>query len=320
MMERLDPELVAPLEGFLGALGGGLDLENIAATRAMLDSIVAAINAEAPAIEGVETEDRQVPGPAGAPDVPVRIYRPANRSEPLPALLWMHPGGWVLGSLEMEHLMAAQLAKDAQAVIVSVNYRLAPEHPFPAAPEDCYAALKWVAAQADELGVERTRIAVGGSSAGGALAAALALMARDRGDVDLCLQFLLYPPLDDRHVAPAATQEPDTLFWTRGNSLVSWQAYLGDRFGADDVPAYAAVARAKDLRGLAPAHLAVGSLDLFAKDNLEYARRLIEAEVPTELHVYPGVCHAFDAFAPQSRVAQRFAGERIAVLKRALHG
>ena len=235
--DRLDPEVAPPLKGLMDAIGGGFNLHDLAGTRAMVDGMVASVNAEAPPLEGVVTEDRRVPGLDGAPEVPVRIYRPTGRTEPLPALVWMHPGGWVLGSLEMEHLAMRELAKDVGCVVVSVNYRLAPEHPFPAALDDCYAAFKWVVSESGALRIDPARIAVGGASAGGNLAAGLALRARDNGDPRPKLQVLLYAALDDRNVEPASETRPDNPFWSRDNFLVSWRSYLGDRFGTADVPA-----------------------------------------------------------------------------------
>jgi acetyl esterase/lipase len=318
--DRLDAELQAPLEGLLEATGGGFNLRDIPGTRAMLDAMVAAVKRDAPAIEGIAVEDRTVRGPAGAADVAIRIYRPTGRSEALPALLWLHGGGYVLGGLDLDDLMARQLAKDVQCAVVAVDYRLAPENAFPAALDDCYAALEWVSAHGEDLRIDASRIAIAGASAGGGLAACLALMARDRGEVDVAFQLLIYPALDDTNVAPASDSVPDTLLWTRENHQLAWSAYLGDKLGAADVSAYAAVSRAADLRGLPPAYIPVGELDLVLDENIDYARRLMSAGVSTELHIYPGAYHAFDVFAPLAAVSQRFVADRNAAAVRALHG
>jgi acetyl esterase/lipase len=166
--------------------------------------------------------------------------------------------------------------------------------------------------------VDASRVAVGGSSAGGNLAAAVALMTRDRGDKAPVFQLLIYPALDDGNVEQASAAAPDTLFWTRENALQAWSAYLGRKPGSAGVEPYAAPIRAADLAGLPPAYVAVGEIDLFLNEDVEYARRLIAAGVPTELHVYPGAYHAFDVFTPMGRVSQRFVADRDAALKRAL--
>ena len=317
MTDRLDPELAAPLETFLHLTGGGLNLHDIPATRRTMEEMAEAQMAKVPPITGITITDRQVPGPDG--EVFVRVYQPTERPDTLPALLWIHGGGYVLGSVERDDLLASHLAKVAQCVVVSVEYRLAPEHPFPAPVEDCYAALKWLATHTDELGVEPSRIAIGGASAGGGLAAGLALLTRDRAEVELAFQLLIYPMIDDRNVAPASDTLPDTFVWTRENNLMGWRAYLGREPGGADVSPYAAAARADDLTGLAPAYIPVGDLDLFLDENIEYAQRLLAAGVPTELHVYPGGYHGFNGFAPGADIAQRFNNERDEALRRILH-
>lgn len=316
---RLDPELVAPLEAWLKATNGGIDLHDIPAARRMMDELAAAQMAKAPPIEGVSAEDTRVPGPVGGPDVFVRIYQPMDRPARVPALLWIHGGGYVLGSVERDDLLGKHFARVAQCVVVSVEYRLAPEHPFPAPLEDCYAALRWLSAHSAELGVDKSRIAIGGASAGGGLAAGLALLARDRAEVQVAFQLLIYPMIDDRNVAPASAALPDTLVWTRENNLMGWRAYLGREPGGADVSPYAAAARATDLRGLPPAYIPVGDLDLFLDENMTYARRLIAAGVPTELHVYPGAVHGFNGFVPQAEISRRFNADRDNALKRMLH-
>jgi acetyl esterase/lipase len=319
MTRRLDPELTAPLEAWLNATKGGINLHDIPAARRMMDALAAAQMAKASPIEGVSTEDRKAPGPAGSPEVFVRIYQPTDRPATLPALLWIHGGGYVLGSVERDDLLAKHLARVGQCVVASVEYRLAPEHPFPAPVEDCYAALKWLSAHSTELGVNKTRIAIGGASAGGGLAAGLAVLARDRAEVQVAFQLLIYPMIDDRNVAPAGETTPDTFVWTRENNLMGWRAYLGREPGGVEVSPYAAAARATDLRGLPPAYIPVGDLDLFLDENITYAQRLLAAGVPTELHVYPGAFHGFNGFVPGAEVSRRFNADRDNVLKRMLH-
>jgi acetyl esterase/lipase len=317
--DRLDPELAAPLATWLNATNGGINLHDIPAARKTMDELAAAQMAKAQPIEGVGTQDRQVPGPQGGPDVFVRVYQPTDRPATLPALLWIHGGGYVLGSVERDDLLAKHLARVGQCVVASVEYRLAPEYPFPAPVEDCYAALKWLSAHSAELGVNKSRIAIGGASAGGGLAAGLALLARDRAEVEVAFQLLIYPMIDDRNIAPASATVPDTFVWSRENNRMGWRAYLGYEPGGKDVSPYAAAARASDLKGLPPAYIPVGDLDLFLDENITYAQRLLAAGVPTELHVYPGAFHGFNGFVPNAAVSRRFNSDRDNALKCMLH-
>jgi acetyl esterase/lipase len=250
----------------------------------------------------------------------VRIFRPEKMSRLLPVMLWIHGGGYMFGDIDQENLIAAQFARAGECVVVSVDYRLAPENPYPAPLEDCYAALKWLAAHTDELAVDSSHIGIGGASAGGGLAAGLALLTRDRAEVNLIFQLLIYPMIDDCNTAPPCDTLPDTILWTRNANLYGWRSYLGCEPGSKGIPVYAAASRAADLKGLAPAYIAVGDLDLFAREDIEYARRLIEAGVPTELHVYPGGCHAFDGLVPDAEISMRFTTDVNRALKRALHG
>jgi acetyl esterase/lipase len=319
MIDRLDPELAGPVKMFISMMGGEIDLSDLPARRAASEEMMAAMKKQLPIIEGVTSVDRLVPGPAGAPDVAVRVYQPTKRPDRLPALLWIHGGGYMLGSIEQEDYSAECLALAGDCAVVSVEYRLAPENPFPAPVEDCYAALRWLASQAGELGVDRERLAIGGASAGGGLAAGLALLARDRAEVDVMFQFLIYPMIDDCNIAPAGDTLPDTLMWTRESNLIGWRAYLGGEPGVEGVSCYASALRAADLAGLPPAYLAVGELDLFVDETVTYARRLIGAGVPVELHVYPGGCHALDMMAPEAYIARQFTADFYQALKRALH-
>ena len=264
-------------------------------------------------------EDRNIPGPAGAPDVPIRIYSPANRTGSVPGLLYIHGGGFTLGNLDSEHAHCLHIVEEVGCVVVSVDYRLAPEHTFPAAPEDCYAALKWLAAHTEELGIDPARIGVRGGSAGGGLCAAVALMARDRKEVKLIFQMPLYGCLDDRHITPSSHQmAAKDMMWGRPASLLGWQAYLGaDHHG--DVSPYAAPARAEDLSGLPPTFMMVGELDLMRDENIAYATRLLQAGVPTELHVYPGAFHGFEGLVANADISIRAINEYTEALKRGLN-
>ena len=269
----------------------------------------------------VRSEDHSVPGPAGDPEVVVRVYRPvgpaAGPGGALPCLYWIHGGGYVIGSYDMNDERLEQIAAARRCVVVSVEYRLAPEHPYPAPLEDCYAGLVWTARQAASLGIDPARMVIGGQSAGGGLAAALALLARDRDEVTVSYQLLIYPMLDDRAVTPSSGQ--DTVIWTKEANHLGWAAYLGPLSGSVDVPPYAAPARATELAGLPPAFVGVGTLDLFRDENIAYAARLLGAGVRTELHVYPAVPHAFESLAPAAAVSRRFIEAIDAALEAALH-
>jgi acetyl esterase/lipase len=287
----VDPDLVPLLDLFPGRRFAP---ETLAGIRAQSDQLRAAALAAAPAVPGVAEERRAVPGPAGAPAVEVLVFRPAAPAGPLPALLWIHGGGHVLGAAEQAGPALRQVVAAAGCVAVAVEYRLSPETPFPGQLDDCYAALAWLHAEAEGLGVDRARIAVGGDSAGGGLAAGLALLARDRGELPLAYQLLLYPMLDDR---TGSTVEPGPFagewVWTREANRFGWEAFLGRAPGGDGVSPYAAPARTASLAGLPPTFVGVGDLDLFLDEDLAYARRLIHAGVPCELHVYPGAVHGF---------------------------
>jgi len=316
-MDQLDPELRVVLEAF--PTEGAVDLNNIPAARAKMRKLFTTMQATLPAVEGVTSQDESIPGPQGDPAVRVRIYQPNDRPSILPALLWIHGGGYVMGDIEQDDRLMKQLVKRVGLVAVSVDYRLPPEHPFPAPVEDCYAGLQWLFAHAGDLGVDSSRIAIGGASAGGGLAAGLALLARDRREVQVAFQLLIYPMIDDRNVTPASYAITDPRVWHRESNRLGWKAYLGRDGGGGDVSPYAAAARATDLTNLPPAYIPVGALDLFIDENIEYAQRLIQAGVPTELHVYPGAFHGFDAFVPSAAVSKQFKAERDNALGRALY-
>lgn len=310
--QRMDEEHAAAV-GKMSA--ERMDLTDISRARELQREWFEELMADVEPVEGVTAEDHYAPG-QGAPDVMVRLYHPADAAGDLPGLLWIHGGGMVMGAVELDDIAAAKYARDVGCVVASVEYRLAPEHPYPAPLEDCYAALKWFASA--DLGIDQSRIVVGGASAGGGLAAGLALLARDRGEIEVAYQLLIYPMLDDRNVTPSSHAITHPSLWNREANLAGWNAYLSGSAGGDDVPIYAAPARAENLAGLPPAYIAVGDLDLFLDEDIEYAQRLLAAGVPTELHVYPGAFHGSDAFVPLSELSLRWAKDRNRALAKAM--
>jgi acetyl esterase/lipase len=268
--------------------------------------------------KGIRAAEQRVPGPPGAPDVRVLTYEPTSIKQDVPAYLHIHGGGYVLGTPDSSEVANRELAAALSCFVVSVDYRLAPETRAPGQVEDCYAALKWMQGSAARLGIDPARIAIGGESAGGGLAAALALLARDRGEIPICFQNLVYPMLDDR-TASLVKINPHTgrHLWTHESNRFGWSALLGGAPGAVGVSPYSAPARAVDLRGLPPALITVGALDLFLEEDIDYATRLMQAGVSTELHVYPGAYHGFD-LASESKVAQAMLRDRLNALRRAL--
>lgn len=241
--------------------------------------------------------------------VGVRLYRPANGGECGPALLWIHGGGYVIGTPAQDDELCRRFARELGATVASVDYRLAPEHPYPAPLEDCYAALKWLAALPS---VDPARVAIGGGSAGGGLAASLALLARDRGEVPLVAQLLVYPMLDDRTVDRSDLDHPGQRLWNQSSNKFGWSAYLGDADRAVAVPA-----RREDLSGLPPAWIGVGALDLFHDEDLAYAARLEAAGVPCRVEVVEGAFHGFDAVVPKAEVSVSFFKSQCALLREA---
>lgn len=256
-----------------------------------------------PMREGVLMREQWAPGHEGAPDVRVLTYQRADRARPSGAVLWIHGGGLVMGTAEQDHEECGRFADELGILVVNVDYRLAPEHPFPAGLHDCYAALRWMHDSAQELGVDPARIAVAGSSAGGGLAACVAQMALDSGGPAVCFQLLKYPMLDDR---TALRRDIDALVWSAGSNRFAWSAYLGRAAQPEDVRPYASASRRIDMRGLPPAWIGVGSIDLFHDEDVDYAGRLAEAGVPCELHVEPGMYHAADMFAPKAPAMAAF--------------
>jgi acetyl esterase len=291
-VSQMDPEI----EAVVAMMAEAPPPEDVEGVRRALREAIAAV----PGFHDsrVTVTDRLVPGPSGAAEVPVRVYSPLERSTPIPGVLYLHSGGFIAGDLESGHGQCLGLAAEVGCIVVSVDYRLAPEHPYPAAVEDCYAVLQCMAAGSD-LGIDTARLAVVGDSAGGTLGAAMALMARDRGGPALALQVLRHGAFDDRNPA----LQP------------MWRHYLGG--GLNSVPAYAAPARADDLSGVAPAYVVLGALDGLRDEGLAYAGRLLGSGVPTELHLYAGAPHCFELLAPHSGLGQRATREHHRVLRAA---
>ncbi|WP_035855504.1 alpha/beta hydrolase [Cryptosporangium arvum] len=252
------------------------------------------------------------------PDVLVRFYRPRYLSGPAPALLWLHAGGMIIGNRCQDDTTNIAFARTLGIIVASVEYRLAPEHPAPAALEDAYAALRRLVADPD---VDPARVAVGGASAGGGLAAALALLAHDRGDVRPAFQLLLYPMLDDRTVLRTDLDTRHVRVWTPGSNRYGWTSYLGGAAPGDPaVSPYAAPARREDLSGLPPAWIGVGTLDLFYEEDAHYAARLLKAGVPCDFHVVHGAFHYFDALFRRKKVSIDFWRAQARALRAALAG
>ena len=291
--------LVDPaLESFIEAPPLEITLDTLPMVREALKGIYAAVLGEAD--PEVTVSERLVPGPDGAPEVKVFVYTPPGANASRGLLLHIHGGGFILGDAGMMTPLSQARAKAFDCVVVSVDYRLAPETPYPGPVEDCYAALKWAVAHAAELGIDPARVVVGGESAGGGLAAALAHLAHERGGPAIALQFLIYPMLDHRTATPAdpyLNRHAGEFAWTHGANRFGWDGMLGALDPAGVVPATCSPSRAPTLAGLPPAFIGVGALDLFVDEDVDYAARLIRDGVPTELHVYPGAFHAFDVVA-----------------------
>ncbi len=251
----------------------------------------------------------------------LRIYQAQDKPANAPGLLWMHGGGMIGGAPELDDAYVLPFVQETGALVVSVDYRLAPDYPYPAALEDCFAALQWLATQAQSLGVDQQRIAIGGDSAGSGLAASLAQLAHESGGVQPIFQLLVYPMLDDRTAARKDIQPDGHFAWTNTSNRFGWESYLKQPVGTEIVPAGSVPARQADLSGLPPAWIGVGTLDLFHDEDVAYAQRLQEAGVPCELVIVPGAFHGFDVNlggkTPQPPVVKAFRQSQVQALKKA---
>jgi acetyl esterase/lipase len=321
----IDPELAAVLATMPDAMRQPLTMANMGIKRQELLERSSPDDDTLRRGGAVELSEQQIPGPAGAPDLTVLILRPARAAgpagaDPRPGVYYIHGGGMVLGDRRTGTAEMASWVEQAGVTVVSVEYRLAPEHPHPAPIEDCYAGLCWMAERAGELGIDPGRLMIAGRSAGGGLAAGVALMARDRGGPALSHQILVCPMLDDRAITPSSHELDREGVWDQNSNLTGWTALLGDARGGQDVPVYAAPARAQDLAGLPATFIDVGSVETFRDEDIDYAARLSRAGVLVEMHLWPGGFHSFDQTAPQAALSQISNATRLAYVRRAIAG
>jgi acetyl esterase/lipase len=311
-LASVDPELRAVAQIFHSS-GGSPPISDESLARLRRGGPVKVM----PLLPDIPVAERRIPGPVGAPEVTLYLINTGGEAA-RPAILHMHGGGYIAGTAKWLCRNLQELAAELDCAIVSVDYRLAPETRYSGSVEDNYAALRWVYVHADQLGIDPRRIAVMGESAGGGHAALLALAARDRGEVPVLFQSLLYPMLDDR-TGSSRVLPPHigALIWTAEANRFAWRCFLGAEPGGADVPSAAVPARATGLEGLPPAFIGVGSIELFVDECIDYAHRLILAGVATELLVVPGAFHGFDGFARDTGVARRFAAAKVNALRKA---
>ena len=303
---NVDPELNPILSALKDVWGDtAMDLSDLGAARQMHNAMSEQRNATATVTEGVESSRRTIANTDTGLEVVIYLHQPIEHCDfARSALLHIHGGGFVTGSAAHAEPQLRELAKRFNCVVVSVDYRLAPEHPFPAALYDCLAALQWLHSAAASLNVDPNKITVLGESAGGGLAAGLSLYVRDHSHIDIAQQILLYPMLDYRNVAAASDGHQDNIIWSRTNNKIGWHAYIGE--GVDDIMlAYASPTYAQELHNLPPTYLCVGDIDLFYQENLDYIQRLRDAGGNAQIDVYAGAYHAFQVVMPDASVSQK---------------
>jgi acetyl esterase/lipase len=305
MLDRIDPELLEGLKKLQAAMPLGANLaDDLPAARAAAAARNAVLFSVHEMPENVTQEILTITCAQGH-EIDLRMMRPrALGTTPRPLVYWMHGGGYVLGSAEQDDALMAKFAHELGCIGVSVDYRLAPETPYPGPHEDCFEGLMHLVNNAEKYHIDTARIVIGGASAGGGLAAGLALRVRDEAAITLAGQALLYPMIDDRNVIQPDAQHENTPVWSREANLFGWTCFLGQQPGGDGVDAYGAAARAADLAGLPPTYLPVGDLDLFLDEDILYAHRLSQAGVACELHVFPGAIHGFNGFMPEARMSR----------------
>ena len=300
---KIDKELLPALDDFPAL---EIDRGNIEKIRALLLE-------RAPLPSSLAVKEEELKIVKTDREIPIFIFRKSSKPSQ-PVVLWIHGGGYIFGSAYDER--AKVIADFCDCTVVSVEYRLAPEHPFPAGAEDCMAALEWVFDNADSLGIQAGKIAIGGASAGAGMAAGVSLMNRDGRNIPLCFQVLLYPMLDNLHATPSGniTNHP---VWKRSTSFNAWEMYLNGT-PAEAASEYAAPSRAESLKGVPPTYISVGSEDLFRDEDIGFGQKLIEDGIPCEMSVFPGMYHAGEGFAPAAKVSRRLNQSFLAALKDAL--
>ncbi|UOE44375.1 alpha/beta hydrolase [Agromyces larvae] len=319
-----DPEIAPILDAMAAQPQPAMTEDTLPLMRGTGDAFPGADGERVARERGIEAEERSIPGPAGAPELELTVFRPAghrpaNGGAAVPAVVNIHGGGMVVGHRSWEHGRVADLVAELGIVGVNVEYRLAPEHPYPAGVEDNYAAVAWVAANAAELGVDPARLVVMGGSAGGGFSAAVALMARDRGGPALAGQLLLCPMLDNTNSTVASRQYDGIGTWQREANLFAWRCVLGEELAySTEAPAYAAPTRATDLSGLPPAFIEVGAAEMFRDEDVDYATRIWATGGQAELHVWQGGFHGFDMYAPDAEITRAALATRTSWLRRVL--
>ena len=315
----LDPELVPVVEGIRQVLGF-CNAESLPRLRdLMANGVPGTPKVDLTDGGAVNVTERTVPGPGSAPDITLLILSPATGEGPWPAIYHTHGGGMVLGDRRSGVETFLPYVRQVGAVVVSVEYRLAPEHPDPAPVEDCYAGLVWTAGHAQELRIDPQRILIAGSGSGGGLAAGTALLARDRGFPTLTHQILISPMIDDRLQTSSSRMLRGEGFWDQDENLFGWTALLGERRGGDEVSIYAAPARATDLSGLPPSYVDVATVETFRDEAVAYATRLAEAGVAVDLHMWGGGFHGSDVMAPHAAISRASLAVRDGFIRRSLH-
>ena len=320
---QIDPELKGSLDLLLATYPGGLNApETIQGRRKLITEYLAAF----PPVEGVDRSDLTVASQHGGPDIPIRIYRPTN---PLNdqykdcAVVLIHGGGMVMGGIETDDANAAFLSLQLDCAVISIDYRLAPENPFPAGLDDCFDVAQWVFSHTEDLKISPSKVVLFGGSAGGGLAISLGLRMRDEGMAPFALICAPYPMIDDRNTSPASYEITDLGVWDRAANLESWAWYLGKKIASETEPAftdvhhYAAPARATDLTGLAPIFTDVGDLDLFRDDVLSFVDRLKAAGNQVEFHFVKGMFHAGELFNPEARISKEMWDRRLTAIRKA---